>query len=56
MVTMKHLSNVGIRNRIRQVLILLIIIILGILISHSVGARSFQKASYKPNVTVLATK
>ncbi|HLZ16209.1 MAG TPA: hypothetical protein VKQ08_04185 [Cyclobacteriaceae bacterium] len=45
MSTMKMINNVGLKSRIRQVLFLLIVIIIGILVSHALGAQSFNKAS-----------
>jgi len=38
MSTMKMISNAGLKSRIRQVLFLLIVIIIGILISNALGA------------------
>ena len=38
MSTMKMINNAGLKSRIRQVLFLLIVIIIGILISHALGA------------------
>ena len=42
---MKMINNVGLKSRIRQVLFLLIVIIIGILVSHAVGAQDFKKAN-----------
>jgi|GEM_PF-6844848 len=38
MSAMKMINNAGLKSRIRQVLFLLIVIIIGILISHAIGA------------------
>ena len=40
---MRHLSNIGIKTRIKQVLVLLIVIILGILISQALEAKGLIK-------------
>jgi hypothetical protein len=40
----KGLANVGIKGRIRQLLILLIAIILGVIISSALNAQDFHKA------------
>jgi hypothetical protein len=42
---MKMINNVGLKSRVRQVLFLLIVIIIGILVSHAAGAQDFNKAS-----------
>jgi hypothetical protein len=42
---MKMINNAGLKSRIRQVLFLIIVIIIGILISHAVGAQDFHKAN-----------
>ncbi len=42
---MRMINNAGVRSRIRQVLILLIVIVIGILISHAVGAQDFHRAN-----------
>jgi hypothetical protein len=35
---MKMINNAGLKSRIRQVLFLLIVILIGILVSHAIGA------------------
>jgi|GEM_PF-1581384 len=44
---MKMINNAGLKSRFRQVLFLLIVIIIGILISHAVGAQDFHRAQAK---------
>ena len=41
------INNAGLKSRMRQVLFLLIVIIIGILISHAVGAQDFHRANAK---------
>jgi hypothetical protein len=45
--TMKMINNAGLKSRMKQVLILLIVIIIGILISHAVDAQDFNKSSQR---------
>ena len=47
MSTMKMINNAGLKSRFRQVLFLLIVIIIGILISHALGAQDFHHANAK---------
>ena len=41
------ISNAGLRSRLRQAVILAIIILIGIIISHAVSAQNFQQAKSK---------
>jgi hypothetical protein len=43
--TSKRISNVGIRARIKQILMLAIAILLGVIISSAVGAQDFKRAN-----------
>jgi len=45
MSTMKMINNVGLKSRVKQALILLIVILIGMIISHSVGAQNFHRAN-----------
>lgn len=42
---MKMINNAGLKSRFRQVLVLIIVILLGILISHIADAQDFKRAS-----------
>ena len=40
----KGIANAGIKNRIRQIVVLLLVIFVGIVISHAVQAQSYHRA------------
>ena len=42
--TMKMINNVGLKSRIKQILILLTVILLGMMISHTISAQDFHRA------------
>lgn len=57
--TTKKLSNVEIKTRIRQILLLIVVILIGVIISVSAEAQSFHKANrqhfkekYKAQISV----
>ncbi len=47
MESMKMISNAGLRSRVKQVVILLAVILIGIIISHALSAQNFHQAKSK---------